>query len=170
MTQHSFHNDRVLRVPSTLADPLPSGINTALYSALLTIEFLYSQEEVKNFVVITHRDPDADAFGVLQESGALRDRSLKEGEPLQVSVRGSDPDLPVRAVAKLLSQRGGGGPSMGAASLNVPPALVNTKSPEVFLNEAREMVLHRLLDQGASWESQNDPLRTFLHSTRARGL
>ena len=108
-------------------------------------------------------------LAALQDSGGRRERSLRAGEPLQVAVRSTHEGLPVRVVAKLLSHAGGGGPSMGAASLNVPPTLENTKSPMVFLDEACAMVLNRLFNQGGRWEGQRDSLRAFLPSNTNTG-
>lgn len=90
-------------------------------------------------------------FGVIRQEGESQRGSLRDGESIQTVIRASSADIPVDAIAKLLSTSGGGRPGAGAAPLVVPPVLKGTISPRSFLSEAASMVRRRLADAGERW-------------------
>lgn len=92
-------------------------------------------------------------FGVIRQEGESPRGSLRDGECLHVVIRANSPDIPVDAIAKLLSTSGGGRPGAGAAPLVVPNLLKGTISPRVFLSEAAAMVRNRLAGREKRWSS-----------------
>jgi hypothetical protein len=90
-------------------------------------------------------------FGVIRPESEPQRGSLRDGEPIQVVIRANSPEIPVDAIAKLLSSSGGGRPCAGAAPLTVPPELRGTISPRSFLTEATSMVRQRLRNEGERW-------------------
>ena len=77
--------------------------------------------------------------------------SLRDGENIRGVIRANAVDIPVDAIAKLLSPSGGGRPGAGAAPLAVPNTLKGTISPRAFLSEATRMVRQRLANAGDRW-------------------
>jgi hypothetical protein len=93
-------------------------------------------------------------FGVIRREGESQRGSLRDGENIQAVIRANSVDIPVDAIAKLLSSTGGGRPGAGAAPLAVPHALKGTISRRSFLSEAASMVRRRLADEGDRWSGQ----------------
>lgn len=90
-------------------------------------------------------------FGVIRADSEPQRGCLRDGETIQVVIRANSPEIPVDAIAKLLSPAGGGRPGAGAAPLAVPSELKGTISPRSFLAEATSMVRRRLRNDGPHW-------------------
>jgi len=90
-------------------------------------------------------------FGLIRKDSESERGSLRDGENIQAVIRANAVDIPVDAIAKLLSPSGGGRPGAGAAPLAVPNTLKGTISPRAFLSEATRMVRQRLANAGDRW-------------------